>query len=208
MQIDPEIHGQGLAKAVEIVRKVAVSVVGVGLAAAAGIQLLPIYGVALGALATVAAATSGVAATLLLFPRVVHRKVASSLARQTAEERSIMTVLLEASIGSMGDSEVRAVLRYCSQKLLELADKAPNDVETQQFVLINMQSLISISQAFVIAEKQDVASIAILGRRVLETVSLIQKATGDKARAIAASAARPLDVELTVSNRIVEEQRI
>lgn len=201
--IDPEIHGDTFARVTAAGRKIAMASVGAGVAAAAGLQLVPLYGAVIGLVATTAATASGVVAASMLLPRVRAARPSSALMRKSSSERADMSIRIEVSLASIPDSGISAVLRHAMNRMNELADRSADDLEAQQFVLMNMQSLAAIAETC--------SASGNLSRRgaedVLETVRRIGQAAEGRMAGIRASAARPLEVELAVSNRLINEER-
>lgn len=203
--IDPDVHGESLARAVVLGRQIAVPAVGMGLALAAGYQTVPVYGAVLGVMAAAVASGSGVLATILLFPRVERRAPGPARARRSAGEIAKMSMMLEATLGPIRSSEVRAGLRHTAETLAVVSGRVAGDIEIEHFCLLNMQSLVSIADAFVRTEEAGGGPEMV--PHVLETLNDIDKAARRKVEMALVEAVGPLQVELAVSNRLIDDER-
>lgn len=167
---------------------------------------VPALGIVGGLIATAAIAAGGIAGFLMMVPETVPAQ--SPRQRLNPDVRTSLDTLF-ASCDEIERSEVEAALRHSAQTLLLIANDASATVADMSFVILNMESLVGIAEAWRRTEASiaDPASGDTLATFAISTISDVTRNGRLRYVALRKQSRDSLEVELAVTRRIVDEDR-
>jgi hypothetical protein len=167
---------------------------------------LPSLGVAGGLVATAAIIVGGIAGFLMMVPETVPAQ--SPRQRLNPDVRASLDTLF-AACDEIGRSEIEAALRHSAQTLLLIANDASATVADMSFVILNMESLVGIAEAWKKTETSilDRASGDTLASFTITTIADVTRNSRVRHEVMRKRSRDSLQIELAVTRRITEEDR-
>lgn len=187
-------------------RKIAAATAGAVLGIPAAVGAVPLLGVMAGLAAAAAVAAGGYAGFLSMVPEAAPDLSAGK--RLNPDVRMSLDLLSSACEG-IRRSEVEAALRHSAQSLLLIANDANASVADMSFVILNMESLIGIAEAWKKTEgsTENPFSADALTEFTITTISDVTRNARQRHENLLKRSVDSLEVELTVTRRITEEDR-
>lgn len=167
---------------------------------------VPALGIAGGLIASVAIAAGGIAGFLMMVPETVAAQ--SPRQRLNPDVRASLDTLFAACDGVVC-SEVEAALRHSAQSLLLIANDASATVADMSFVILNMESLVSIAEAWKKTETAiaDPDSGDTLATFTISTIADVTRNARLRYEVMRKQSRDSLQIELAVTRRIIDEDR-
>lgn len=167
---------------------------------------VPALGIVGGLVASVAIAAGGLAGFLMMVPETVSAQ--SPRQRLNPDVRTSFDTLSTAC-DDIVRPEVEAALRHSAQALLLIANDSSATVADMSFVILNMESLVGIAEAWQRTENSisDPASGDTLASFTTTTIADVTRNARLRYEVLRKQSRDSLQVELAVTRRIVDEDR-
>lgn len=167
---------------------------------------VPALGIAGGLIASVAIAAGGIAGFLMMVPETMASQ--SPRQRLNPDVRASLDTLFAACDGVVR-SEVEAALRHSAQSLLLIANDASATVADMSFVILNMESLVGIAEAWKKTETAiiDPDSGDTLAAFTISTIADVTRNARLRYEELRKRSRDSLQIELAVTRRIIDEDR-
>ncbi|NTF18206.1 hypothetical protein G6L37_07285 [Agrobacterium rubi] len=187
-------------------RKIAAAAAGAVLGVPAVIGAIPVLGVAGGFAAAAAVVAGGVAGFMMMVP----------VTRTDPTPKQILNPDIRISLDALHGicdgierSEISAALRHSAQSLLVIANDSGANVADLSFVILNMESLLGIAEAWRMTETstENPFSADALAAFTIGTISDVTRNARQRRETLIARLRNSLEVELAVTRRITEEDR-
>jgi hypothetical protein len=182
----------------------------VATAAALGIPAataaVPALGIVGGLIATAAIAAGSVAGFFMMVPETPA--VMSPRQRLNPDVKASFETLYLACDG-IRRTEIEAALRHSAQAMLLIANEASATVADISFVILNMESLLGIAEAWKKTESSDDPQMSdeLLVTYTINTIIDVTRNARQRRDGMAKRSKDSLQIELAVTRRITEEDR-
>jgi hypothetical protein len=174
------------------------AVLGVPAATAA----VPVFGLAGGAVATAAIVVGGIASFLMIVPET--KETLSPSQRLNPDVKASLEAL-ETACDDIRRSEIEASLRHSGQTILAIANDPTATVADLSFVILNLESLVGIAEAWKKAEASNSGDLPIVS--TINTIAEVTNNARMRRETMTARSRDSLHVELAVTRRIIDEDR-
>lgn len=167
---------------------------------------VPALGIVGGMVASVAIAAGGIAGFLMMVPETMPAQ--SPRQRLNPDVRASFDVLV-ATFDKIERTEVKASLRHSAQTLLQITNNSYATVADMSFVILNMESLVGIAEAWQKTEAlvADPASGDTLASFTITTIADVTRNAHLRHDMLRKQSRDSLQVELAVTRRIIDEDR-
>jgi hypothetical protein len=187
-------------------RKITAAAAGALLGIPAATAAFPLLGLAAGAALTAGIFVGGVTGFLMMVPAAPQER--RPVPRTSYPAVGAALASLTATCDGIERSEISAALRNASETLFDLMEEDLADRADAGFVVMNMQSLVHIGEAWRHIEKiSGTSSSDLLALRTIETVKGIAENARGRLAAVLARANKSLEFELGLSERKTAEDR-
>jgi hypothetical protein len=186
-------------------RKIAAAATGAVLGIPAAVGAVPVLGIIGGIAATVAVVAGGAVGFMLMVPASrtelpfwrVNPEVMASLGAITAASEDIL------------QPEVEAAIRNSAQSLLLIAKTPDATVTDISFVILNMESLLGLAEAWKRTEASvaDRSSADTLAASTIATITDVTRNARHRYEVLRKQSRDSLQIELAVTRRIIDEDR-
>lgn len=167
---------------------------------------VPAFGIAGGLIASVAIAAGGIAGFLMMVPET--QPTLTPQKRLNPDVRASLDTLF-AACDQIRRTEVEAALRHAAQALLLIANDASATVADMSFVILNMESLVGIAEAWKRTEAtvDEPGSVDTLVSFTITTIADVTRNARLRQEPLRKRSRDSLQVELAVTRRIIDQDR-